>query len=113
MPSIPEYEWETLDDEGNIIEPFKYIELEFLFENELEATHISELIASMVEEFDTEIVDAAVLWDKDDSPEIRTSEEGGVALYDIFPDKPGLLEAFQDRLKNFNVDITTWPTRGM
>jgi len=115
MPGKPiqEEEWETLDDEGNLIEPFKYIELEFLFTSDIEGTHISEMVASIVEEFDTRIAEAEIVLDKDDPEEMRSPGEGGVALYDIYPNKPGLLEAFQERLKGFDVEITIWPTKGM
>jgi len=99
--------WDAVDAAGNPIENFKYIELEFLFDREIEATHISEMIVSIVEDFDTAIVDAEIVWDKDD-PE--SSGEGGAAFYDIYPNQPGLLEAFQEQLKGLNVEITSWPT---
>jgi hypothetical protein len=106
---MPEDLWTKRDDAGNLIEKFKYIELEFLFNANEEATHISELIASIVEEFNTRITNAEVIWDKDDPLDPK---EGGVALYDVFPNQPGLLEAFQERLKGFDVEITIWPTKG-
>ena len=113
MPNIPEHDWDALDDEGNLIEPFKYIELEFLFNSDIEGTHISEIVASIVAEFDTKIADAEILLDKDDPEALNPTGEGGLALYDIYPNKPGLLEAFQERLQDFDVDITIWPTKGM
>jgi hypothetical protein len=107
---VPEDPWTKMDDAGNPIEEFKYIELEFLFNRDIEATHISEVIAATVQEFGTEITSADLVWDKDDPGETR---EGGIALYDIYPNKPGLLEAFQERLTGFDVEITIWPTKGM
>jgi len=103
-------DWSAVDDAGNPIEEFKYIELEFLFDRDIEATHISEVIAAIVAEFDSKIASAELVWDKDDPGETK---EGGIALYDIYPNKPGLLQAFQERLKDFDVEITIWPTRGM
>jgi hypothetical protein len=112
MPEIqtPDDPWSKVDDAGNPVEEFKYIELEFLFERDIEATHISEVIAAIVNEFDTKITHAELVWDKDDPDETR---EGGVALYDVFPNRQGLLEAFQERLKGFDVEITIWPTKGV
>jgi hypothetical protein len=108
----PDDPWAIIDDAGNTVEQFKYIELEFLFNRDIEATHISEMIAEIVKEFETRIVDAELVWDKDD-PGVEEGAEGGVALYAIFPNRPGLLQAFQDQLVGFDVEITIWPTKGM
>lgn len=103
--------WEVRDEAGNLEEEFKYFDIEFLFDTDEEGTQISELVASIASEFDSQIKDAEIVWDRDDTG--AESTEGGVANYTVFPNRPGLMEAFQDRLSAFNVDITLWPTKGM
>jgi len=101
---------EELDDIEDPSGEFYYIELEFLFDSDIEGTHISEIIADIVKEFDTGIMDTDIVLDSNDP----TSEfnEGGIALYDIFPNRPNLLETFKERLTDFDVEITSWPTKG-
>jgi len=87
------------------------VELEFLFDSDIEGTHVSEMVAELASEFDTEIKKAEILLDRDnpDTPD----QEGGVALYYLYPNRPGLLEAAQARLSDFDLEVAISPTKGL
>jgi hypothetical protein len=104
--------WELTDDAGNLIEKFKYFDIEFLFDTAEEATQISEIVASIVSDFGSEIRNAELVLDTDDT-EAPAGASGGVAHYLIYPNSRGMAEAFQTQLAPFNVDITIWPSRGI
>jgi len=104
--------WEVTDEAGGLVEHFKYFDIEFLFNTPEEGTQISETLASIVSEFGSEIKDVDLVLDTDD-PEAQSGDNGGVAHYIIYPNERGMMDAFQERLAQFDVDITIWPTKGM
>ena len=98
------------DEFGMRIDPYYYVELEFLFEKDKEGHEIQSKIDKLLEVFpDVYLVDETVLWDKDDE---FGADEGGVALYDLYPKPPGLLQEIQSTFKGFDYTLDVLPSRG-
>jgi hypothetical protein len=89
---------------------FTFVDLEFLFDSNDEGTQISEIVANLVQDFGTKIIESEVVLDSNDPD--SEFEEGGVALYRIFPNKEGLVDALQTKLGDFDVEIKVEPTKG-
>jgi hypothetical protein len=103
-------EEEGFDEQGNPLDYFYYIELEFLFYSDEEYTNIKSILTEILAKFpDVRLVGEDTVLEKDDPLD---PQPGGVVLYALYPNLPGLKEEIIKQFEGFDYTLDIFPTKG-
>jgi len=89
-------------------ENFFFITIECIFTSRASGEKFITIMDMVIEQFGVGVMSTDVVW----SDEEAGPGAGGVALYDIYPRVPGLVDEFNTQLEGFRYTLREFPTNG-